>query len=200
MKPQRLFTQKKAGDFISVRGPYGNSFSLVKGDVLVVGGGIGLAPLLPLLDGLAEIGSRITLIVGARTEREILSLTRVEIALKAVKGMLIITTDDGSCGIKELATEPFERLLAGKMFNAIYTCGPEPMMRRVFEIAEERSISVQACFERIIRCSVGLCGSCVIGRFRVCKDGPIFSSEQIRETLEEFGNFRRNFDGSRTGF
>ncbi|MFH0896910.1 MAG: dihydroorotate dehydrogenase electron transfer subunit [Candidatus Bathyarchaeota archaeon] len=191
---------KKTGEFISVRGPYGNSFRLIKGNVLVVGGGIGLAPLLPLLESLAKIGSKVTLIVGARTRREILSLTRAKTALKAVKGRLIVTTDDGSSGIKGLATDPIEDMLVEKEFSTVYTCGPEPMMRHVFEIAESRNIKVQACSERIIRCSVGLCGSCVIGKFRVCKDGPIFSSEQLRDVLEEFGKFRRDFDGSRIDF
>lgn len=191
---------KQAGDCLSIRGPYGTSFRPVKGDVLVIGGGIGLAPLLPLVEDLAELGSTITLIVGARTVREIISLSRVEAALKAGKGRLIVTTDDGSCGIKGLATDPLEDLLAEKVFKTIYTCGPERMMRRVFEIAEVRGIHMQACVERIIRCSVGLCGSCVVGGLRVCKDGPIFSSDQLRMALEEFGKFRRDFDGSRTGF
>ena len=66
----------------------------------------------------------------------------------------MVTTDDGSCGIKGLATDPLKNLLVGQGFKTIYTCGPERMMRRVFELAEERGIKVQACVERIIRCSV----------------------------------------------
>ncbi len=186
---------KKTGDLISIRGPYGNAFSLIKGNVIVVGGGIGLAPLLPLLESLAKIGSRVTLIIGARIEEEILRLTKT--TLKAIKGNLIITTDDGSYGLKGLATEPMEDLLTKEKFDSIYTCGPEPMMRQVFEIAERRNVKVQACFERIIRCSVGLCGSCVMGRFRICRDGPVFTSEQLRKILDEFGKYKRDFDGSK---
>ena len=192
--------EKKVGDFISIRGPYGNSFSLIKGNVLVVGGGMGVVPLLPLLNSLAKIGSSITLIVGARTEMEILPLTKAKFALKNVKGSLIVTTDDGSSGFRGLVTEPMEELLAKNVFSVVYTCGPELMMRRVFEIAEGRGVNVQACFERIIRCSIGLCGSCVVGKFRVCKDGPIFSSEQLRKIPDEFGKFRRDFDGSKSYF
>lgn len=191
---------KKTGDFISVRGPYGNSFRLVEGSVLVVGGGVGLAPLLPLLDGLAKLGSRITFIVGAKTRREIISLARIRPVLETIKGRLIVMTDDGSYGVKGLATNPIEDLFAENSFNVVYTCGPEPMMRRVFELAEGRGVEFQACFERIIRCSVGLCGSCVVGRFRVCKDGPVFSSNQLREVLDEFGRYKRDFDGSRVSF
>ena len=190
---------KNTGDIISIRGPYGNSFKLVKGNVLVVGGGVGLAPLLPLLKGLTKIGSHTTLIVGARTEKEILSLRRAKAALSH-DGELIVTTDDGSYGIKGLATQTLEELLAEKAFDVVYMCGLELMMRQIFENAERRGIEVQACFERIIRCSVGLCGSCVIGKFRVCKDGPIFSSKQLRNILDEFGKFKRDFDGSRVNF
>lgn len=191
---------KGAGDFISIRGPYGNSFRLVKGSVLAVGGGVGLAPLLPLLDGLAKIESKITFILGAKTEREIISLRKVRSILEAVGRRLIITTEDGSYGVRGLATDPVEDLLAENAFDMVYTCGPEPMMRRVFEIAESEGVAVQACFERIIRCSIGLCGSCVIGKFRVCKDGPIFSSEQLQEVLDEFGRYKRDFDGSKVSF
>lgn len=190
---------KKTGDFVSVRGPYGNSFQLVKGNVLVVGGGVGLAPLLPLTEDLAKLGSKVTLIIGAKTRKDIVSLTKVK-SLLETKGKLIVTTEDGSYGLKGLATEPMKELLAENAFKMVYTCGPELMMRRVFEIAEAREASVQACFERIIRCSVGLCGSCVVGKFRVCRDGPVFFSEQLREVLDEFGRYKRDFDGSRVQF
>lgn len=188
---------KKVGDFISVRGPYGNSFTLIKGNVLVVGGGIGLAPLRPLIEGLARMGSKITLIVGANTKRELISLKRVKSTLLRHEGKIITVTDDGSYGMKGLATTPMERLLAENVFDVIYSCGPEPMMRRVFDLAENRGVDVQVCSERIIRCSVGLCGSCVIGKFRVCKEGPILASEELRQVLEEFGRCRRDFNGQK---
>ena len=191
---------KKVGETISIRGPYGNSFRLVKGSVLVIGGGVGLAPLRPLLEGLTKIRSKITLIVGAKTKRKLFSLNRIKSILGTHRGRLIVTTDDGSYGIKGLATTPIKDLFAENAFDAVYTCGPEPMMRRVFDIVEDRGVEVQVCSERIIRCSVGLCGSCTIGKFRVCKDGPIFSSKQLREVLDEFGVFKREFDGRKVGF
>lgn len=190
---------KKAGDFVSVRGPYGNFFESVKGNVLIVGGGCGLAPLLPLTEALAKLGSEVTLIVGAKTGRDIISLANVKPLLEK-SGELIVATEDGSYGLKELATGPMEEVLARKEFSVVYTCGPELMMRHVFEIAEDKKVRVQACFERIIRCSVGLCGSCVVGKFRICKDGPILFSEQLREIADEFGRYKRDFDGSRIPF
>lgn len=187
---------RKVGEFVSVRGPYGNSFQPTKGNVLVVGGGVGLAPLLPLTEDLTKLGSEVTLIIGAKTRRDIIFLTKVKPLLEK-KGKLIVTTEDGSYGIKGLATNPVEELLTKNVFKMVYTCGPEPMMRRMFEISEGKKVRVQACFERIIRCSLGLCGSCIVGKFRICKDGPIFSSEQLREVLDEFGRYKRDFDGSR---
>lgn len=188
---------KMVDDFISIRGPYGNSFSLVKGNVLIVGGGIGVAPLLPLLEGLSKIETDITLIVGARSKAVLPFLTKIKPFLRAIGGKLIVTTEDGSYGIRGLATDPIKGLFAEKMFDMVYTCGPETMMRSVFEITDSKKTKIQACFERIIRCSVGLCGSCVIGKFRVCKEGPIFSSEQLREVLDEFGVYKRDFNGHR---
>ena len=190
---------RKVGELVSLRGPYGNSFQPTEGNVFVVCGGCGLAPLLPLTEDLTKFGSEVTLIIGAKTRKEIISLTKVKPLLEK-KGKLIITTEDGSYGLKGLATTPLEELLTKNTFTMVYTCGPELMMRRVFEISEDKKVRVQACFERIIRCSLGLCGSCVVGKFRVCKDGPIFSSEQLREVLDEFGRYKRNFDGSRVHF
>ena len=191
---------KIMGNTISIRGPYGNHFSIIQGKVLVIGGGVGLAPLRPLLVELGRRDSKITLIVGAKTKMELLSLNRVKSTLGKSIEKLIITTDDGSYGIKGVATAPMDELFDKNVFDVVYSCGPEPMMRKVFEIAENRGIEVQVCTERIIRCSVGLCGSCVIGRFRVCKEGPIFSSTQLREVLNEFGVFKRGFTGKKIAF
>jgi dihydroorotate dehydrogenase electron transfer subunit len=79
----------------------------------------------------------------------------------------------------------------------IYTCGPEPMMHKMFLLAEQHKVPLQASLERIMRCSIGLCGSCQIGKLRVCKDGPVLNSEQLRSIKEEFGKFRLDFTGKK---
>ena len=71
------------------------------------------------------------------------------------------------------------------------------MMWKVFELAEKRGIAVEASLERLMRCSIGLCGSCVIGKYRVCRDGPIFNAKQLREVKGELGVSKLGFDGSR---
>jgi dihydroorotate dehydrogenase electron transfer subunit len=80
----------------------------------------------------------------------------------------------------------------------IYTCGPEKMMQKMFFLAEKFHISLEASLERFMRCAIGLCGTCVIGKYRVCQDGPVFSSRQLREVKEEFGQWRRTLDGRKT--
>jgi dihydroorotate dehydrogenase electron transfer subunit len=109
----------------------------------------------------------------------------------------VSATEDGSYGIKCLATKPLESLLAKEKFDMIYTCGPEPMMVKTFVLAEKRGIALEASLERLMRCAIGLCGSCVVGKYRVCRDGPVFTSNQLREVKKEFGISKRDFYGKR---
>jgi len=78
----------------------------------------------------------------------------------------------------------------------VYTCGPEQMMRKIFDIAEKRRIPMEASLERLMRCGIGLCGSCVIGKYRVCRDGPVFNLSQLSEVKDKFGYSKLGFDGS----
>jgi dihydroorotate dehydrogenase electron transfer subunit len=69
------------------------------------------------------------------------------------------------------------------------------MMKKVFNTAQESKIPVQASLERVMKCGIGICGSCCIGRYRVCKDGPVFDSSKLEEVKNEFGSFRRDHSG-----
>ena len=73
------------------------------------------------------------------------------------------------------------KLLDKEKFDMIYTCGPEVMVKKIFELTEQRKLPIEASLERLMRCGIGLCGSCVIGKYRVCRDGPIFNAAQLRE-------------------
>ncbi|HDD69495.1 dihydroorotate dehydrogenase electron transfer subunit [Candidatus Bathyarchaeota archaeon] len=183
----------KAGETIGVRGPFGNSFTVKKGKILMVGGGTGLAPLLFLAKKLALEKAKIFMVMGAKTREELLFKEVFEKICG--KENLVATTEDGSYGVKGLATTPLERILAKEKLDIIYTCGPEKMMRKVFDLAETRGIAVEASLERLMRCAIGLCGSCVIGKYRVCRDGPVFTVNQLREVKGEFGVSKRDFDG-----
>ena len=182
------------GELVGIRGPFGNSFTESRGRVLLVGGGTGTAPLLFLAKRLAAKADKLSFVIGAKTRNELLFLKELDTV--CAEESILGTTEDGSFGIQCLATEPLEDLLDKHNFNVIYTCGPEAMMRKVFDLAEKRRIPMEASLERLMRCGIGLCGSCVIGKYRVCRDGPVFNLSQLSEVKDEFGISKLGFDGS----
>jgi len=192
--------EMQVGDVIGVRGPFGNGYTTSQvRKVMIVGGGTGLASLAPLADRLAKDRTSITFLLGGMTRRHLLFLDRVNLLLSMFNVRVSVTTEDGSYGQRGLVTEPAEAMLnQGEKFDMIYTCGPERMMHKMFLLSEKFLIAFQASLERFMRCAIGLCGTCVIGKYRVCRDGPVFSGQQLREVKHEFGHFRRGFDGRKT--
>jgi dihydroorotate dehydrogenase electron transfer subunit len=185
--------QKKVGEVVGVRGPYGNGFALTSGNVMIVGGGSGLTPLVPLAESLAGLSAKIVFLVGAKTRNDLFFLNRVGTVVPEV----VVTTEDGSYGLKGLVTELAEQFLEKQRFVMMYACGPEQMMLRMFLLAEQYNTQFQASLERYIRCGVGICGSCCMGEYRICRDGPVFSGEQLGKVRNEFGLFKREVDGSK---
>ena len=185
----------KAGDLIGIRGPFGNCFTLRKGKLLLVGGGTGIAPLAFLAKRLNAKQARSFVVMGAKSKGELLFLDKLRSLCPP--GDFVATTEDGSYGMKCLATEPLDELMTKRKFDMVYACGPEQMLRRVFDLADNHGIDMEASLERIMRCAVGLCGSCIIGKYRVCADGPVFTKETLREVKDEFGLSKRDFDGRR---
>jgi dihydroorotate dehydrogenase electron transfer subunit len=185
----------KAGDTVGVRGPFGNSFTESRGRVLMVGGGTGTAPLLFLAKRLASKVDRLSFVVGAKTKNELIFLN--ELDALCTEESAVATTEDGSYGLQCLATGPLEKMLVKDKFNMVYACGPEKMVRKIFDLSEARKIPMEASLERLMRCGIGLCGSCMIGKYRVCRDGPVFTMAKLSEVKEELGYSRLGFDGSR---
>jgi len=190
----RHLHEMERGELIGIRGPFGNSFTESRGRVLLIGGGTGTAPLFFLAKKLAAKADRLSFVIGAKTRSELLFLKELDTV--CAEESVLGTTEDGSFGIQCLATEPLEDLLDKQDFNVIYTCGPEAMMRKVFDLAIKRKIPIEASLERLMRCGIGLCGSCVIGKYRVCRDGPVFNLSQLSEVKDEFGMSKLGFDGS----
>ncbi len=172
----------KEGDKLWIRGPYGHGFKVEKGKALVVGGGSGMATLAPLIEKLKDY----EVIIAARNKEELLFTER----FKDVK----IATDDGSLGYHGFATELAEIMLEENTYDVIYTCGPEPMMAKMVEIAKKRGIKIQASLERFMKCGIGICDSCSINGYRVCVDGPVFSSPLLFE-MDELGKEKRRPSG-----
>lgn len=185
----------KAGETVGVRGPFGNSFTEKSGRTLMVGGGTGTAPLLFLARRLKLKHATVKFVIGAKTRAELLFLDQ----LYSLCGRedVLATTEDGSYGEKGLATHALERLIERESFDIIYTCGPEKMMLEVLRLAEEHNVPVEASLERIMRCAIGICGSCTIGGYRVCKDGPVFNTNQLKIIADEFGFWKRDFTGKK---
>ncbi len=190
----------KPRDTFGIRGPFGNGYTLTNArKVMIVGGGTGLASLTPLTERLAKQRTEITFLMGAKTRSALLFHTRVSRLLSKIRGQVIVTTEDGSLGKKGLVTATAKKLLnTEKKFNMVYACGPERMMQKMFLLAERHHIPFEASLERFMRCAIGLCGTCVIGKYRICKDGPVFTGKQLNEVRNEFGRWRRGFDGRKT--
>ena len=175
---EKLFNMK-VGDKIGIRGPYGNGFK-IKSNAVVVAGGCGYAPLATLIERL----NKPRVIFGCRTKNRVIFKNRFK------KLNPRICTDDGSFGFKGFTSELLKNILKEKKFKAVYTCGPEIMMKKILDICEENKIECQASLERFMKCGFGVCGSCACNGMLVCKDGPVFSSTQLRK-MKEFGNFAK---------
>jgi len=189
------FTEKmrdlKEGDLISFRGPMGNGFRIEKAkSILIVAGGTGVVPLHLLAKKVQAAGKRIFSVLGAKTEKEL----SYEKRLLKLSEELLVATDDGSKGFKGSAVQGAEQLLKKQAVDMVCACGPERMMKALAELCQEKNIPCFLSLERYMKCGTGVCGSCMIGDKRVCRDGPVFSAADALG-FEEFGNSKRDAAG-----
>jgi dihydroorotate dehydrogenase electron transfer subunit len=174
----------KPGDMLGVSGPFGKGYRVEGVKPLIVAGGSGSSSVVPLVEEMTRRGVKPKVVLGARTG----GLLVFHEELRSLIGEnLVISTDDGSKGYRGYASSYAAEVMESDVFDYVYTCGPELMMAKVFEVAEKKGLPLQASLERYIKCSVGLCGACTIGPFRVCKDGPVFDAEMLRVVADEFG-------------
>jgi len=175
-------------DKIGVRGPYGKGFVKKGKKALFVAGGIGIASLLPLIKSYK--GEKYV-ILAARNKNML-------IFEKEIKNFaeLYISTDDGSLGFKGFATDLMKKLIKEHDFDIVYTCGPEKMMKKILDISIENGIEMQASLERYMKCGIGICDSCAIDGYKVCKDGPVFD-RKILAKMKEFGKWKRDETGKK---
>lgn len=193
--------EKETGEYLGVRGPYGNEFKISKNskNVLLIGGGTGLVPLMRLLRELNNAKIACTFLIGAKSQEEVFFENTAETFLDRVDHKVIVSTDDGSYGRKGYTTDIMTGLIKTETFDAVYTCGPEIMMKKVLDIASARSIPVQASVERHMKCGIGICASCCMADQLVCKDGTIFEGNQLQSVVE-FGVSYRDKAGRRMKF
>jgi dihydroorotate dehydrogenase electron transfer subunit len=173
---------KQVGSTIEFLGPLGTGFSVAKqGHHLLAAGGMGIAPLWFLARRLERIDAPFTLIFGEQTHSKIGSM--VENGFRNVH----LVTDDGSYGIRGVATEAL-LIRIDKHREAgvtVYGCGPPAMLRRLAEVAKEREIPVYISLEERMACGVGVCMGCSVrksdgsGYSTVCRDGPVFLAHKV---------------------
>jgi dihydroorotate dehydrogenase electron transfer subunit len=188
----RALSKLRQGDKIGLRGPLGNGYTIEGKHPFLVGGGTGIASLTPLAEEMVAKGVKPTFLIGARSRDQLLFKER----LSKLHGLgLIISTDDGSEGFHGYASNYAGNIMTKSGFDKVYICGPELMAAKIWADADRLGISVQASLERLCKCAVGLCGSCAIGPYRVCRDGPVFDSAKLREVVSDFGKRRLDPSG-----
>jgi len=195
-----LFDRKK-GDLIGLRGPYGNRFILRKKyrKILIIGGGTGLVPLLRLVSFASKEKVRSTIVMGAKTKAEVFFEKITKNIIRGNNCSLLVCTDDGSYGIKGTTVTLMSKLVRDESFDCVYTCGPELMMKAVLDISNQNSIPVQASLERYMKCGIGICGSCCLDSSLVCQDGTVFDGRQLSKMLD-FGFSYRDKDGQKINY
>ena len=187
----RFLGDLKAGDRIRVRGPYGNGYDLSAERILVVGGGIGIAPLLPVLKA-----KRVDAVFAARDAAEVSYADPIG---EELCGKHWICTDDGSMGEHCNAVQMVSKVLETEGYDMVIACGPEVMLFFLLKLLNEKGMRCQMSLERYMKCGAGVCGACMIDEHRVCRDGPVFTGEQISHMIE-FGTGCRDACGTFVSF
>jgi len=177
-----------AGDTADIIGPLGNGFTVnLKPEVtpILIGGGLGFAPLIILRDHFVAQARRPALFMGAVTESE-------HYYRRDERADLYLSSDDGTLGFHGFVTERLKRYLSENHEtdeHVAYSCGPEPMMKKVAKICRDYEIPLELSIEREMACGIGLCQGCAITQrpplkkyALVCKDGPIFNAEHLAFT------------------
>ena len=184
-KGTKEFTFLNRGDAINIQGPLGNGFDtdIQDKNVLVIGGGMGIAPLKYLIEDL-KTKNNLTFIAGGRDSGALNIVNNIEL-----KGFEILeTTDDGTRGRKGNTVELMKEILEEKEIDIIYTCGPHGMIKAVAQVAASKGIRCQVSLEERMACGTGACMGCSIettkGMRKVCKDGPVFESLEVSSCNE----------------
>lgn len=175
----RHLAAASVGDLINMVFPLGNGFTLPKKSesVLLVGGGIGIAPLYYFARVLNDTGVRPTLLLGGKTKFDLLRLADYQ-----QFGETFVTTEDGSLGEKGFVT--MHSVWKKQSFDKIYVCGPKPMMKAVAKLAAENGVWCEVSLENLMACGLGACLCCVEdtvdGHVCVCKEGPVFNTRRLK--------------------
>lgn len=186
-KGTAALARRRPGETVAVLGPLGRPFTLPgsgEGRVALVAGGVGSAPLRILAEKLLPLGCPIDVFYGGRTARDLPRLEIFERLCRESAGRIVVTTEDGSLGIRGRVTEPLEEAVARRSFARLYACGPMPLLARVAALAAPAEIPAEGALETEMGCGFGACLGCAVplrsGRYALCcKDGPVFSLAEV---------------------
>ncbi|MGI6686100.1 MAG: dihydroorotate dehydrogenase electron transfer subunit [Bacillota bacterium] len=179
-------SKQKKNNSIDLIGPLGNGFSIdmTHKHILLIAGGIGVAPLFFLAQSAVKKGLKISFLLGAKNKELILK----EQELRSLEINLQIATDDGSYGYKGFVNELLANCLGSGDIDYIYSCGPKNMLRGICQITTDYHIPCQVSLEENMTCGVGACKGCVLEIRQkngdrvyrnVCSDGPVFYAEEV---------------------
>jgi len=180
-----------AGSSIGLRGPLGNGFVLRGDRILLIGGGVGVAPLAFLGQQARSAGAAVDSLIGFRSSEDVIFQSRFE-----ALGRVVVTTDDGSAGIAGRVSAGLSEFDL-QSYSQVYLCGPELMMWDVISRTWDHASRIQACVNRYFKCAIGVCGSCCMDPdgIRACVEGPVIMADRLLDS--EFGRYRRGASGSR---
>ncbi len=170
----------RTGDMLGIRGPFGNGFSF-KNNALLIGGGIGIAPLRILAHQLHRNGYRFACLLGALNASELIFADEFEKTAQCY-----FTTDDGSKGAKGLVTDNLRDIIEKEKIEYIYAAGPEIMFVKIKELLDVLKLPYEFCMERYMKCGIGICGQCVLdgSGIRLCVEGPVVNHIELEEVTE----------------
>ncbi len=188
--------QKKRGDLIGIRGPFGSSWPIevAKGkDVCIASGGIGLAPLRPVIYSMLKNRSaygRIIVLYGGRSPLDLLYRVELERWANDFEVEVLVTVDRGDSSWKGhigVVTSLFQYIKLDARETIAYVCGPEIMMKYTIDELERRGVpqdQMYVSMERNMKCAIGFCGHCQYGPTFICKEGPVYPVPRVRPLLD----------------
>ncbi len=185
----------KEGDVIGVRGPYGRGFSPPGLNNLIIGGGTGMAPLMPLIELCVREKINVNVLLGGRSLNKTPFIKKLRDIFNPKLECFKVTTEDGSYGCRGFVTDLLDEIISKNSFDRIYACGPELMLKKIYDYCTEKKLPLEVSLERYIKCGIGICGSCYIGSYRVCADGPVFKIAELEKIRNILGEWTRDSSG-----
>lgn len=173
----RELCRLQAGERAWIRGPFGRGFRLTGQRHLLVAGGSGVASLALLAKVARGLGHEVHAVVGARSAGRLMLIWR----LAELGCRVTVATDDGSAGVRGDVVSAAEPWLSQRWADGVYACGPEAMLYALAERTAALGLPCWVSMERVMRCGIGVCGSCHCGERLVCADGPVFPAEWLLE-------------------